>query len=174
MRSQGFLVWLALICGILASTPPELAGQTSIRTQWEASPHARSMDTPDERARMNSPGCARCHTAQGYHREILGRGESAAPYGDAAGITCQACHTIGEAGGFGPRRPDPEQPGDSVPRFPADPSLTPIQARASHNYRLVEKDGSLGVHNPVYTRALLEASVAEARKAGLEESSPRV
>ncbi|MBT8398697.1 MAG: hypothetical protein HKO65_00525 [Gemmatimonadetes bacterium] len=261
----------------------------SIRQQWQASPHARSMDTPEEQERMNTAGCARCHTAQGYQHETLGGMESAAPYSDATGLTCTACHAEGEegrrigpiragaardacrgchdelvtnspnslswcsqwgifegTGGAGeegagtvvsshtqmedgcigchmapsfegldptlvgghtfrvktkgdlpptfnsepclschkimtseildesqnqvrellgdlgamlPQRPDPENPGSTVPRFPADPTLTDLQARASHNYWLVEKDGSLGVHNPAYTRVLLEETM---------------
>jgi hypothetical protein len=249
------------------------------------------MDTPDERERMNRTGCARCHTAQGYQRVILAGEASAAPYAEAEGLTCGACHLNVEGpeaagalragaardacrgchdelvtnqpnslswcsqwgifegtggseetrvttptsahssvengcvachmapaatglapeavgghtfrvmtkdvtpGVFNPsgcvechegitskvvrrsqeevrallaslaallpQRPDPEDPENTVPRFPADPSLTPLQRRASHNYWLVEKDGSLGVHNPGYTRALLEASIAE-------------
>jgi hypothetical protein len=63
-----------------------------IKQQWARSLHAGSMDTPEERKRMNRPGCAHCHTAQGYRREILEGKESAAPYDDAEGITCAACH----------------------------------------------------------------------------------
>jgi len=68
-----------------------------------------------------------------------------------------------------PQRPDPEDPGRTVPRFPADPSLSEGQASASYNYWLVEKDGSLGVHNPAYSRTLLLGSI-EAMKEGGEES----
>jgi hypothetical protein len=64
-----------------------------------------------------------------------------------------------------PQRPDPENADSTVPRFPADPSLSEAQATASHNYWLVEKDGSLGVHNPGYTRRLLELTIAELKGA---------
>jgi len=268
----------------------------SIQQQWHASPHAGSMDTPAEQDRMNSPGCARCHTAQGFHQEILGGSESAAPYPDGDGLTCVACHMEGEApnrvgalradtprdacrgchdelvtsqpddlswcsqwgifegvGGAGgkdlepvlsahtqmekgcvachmaptgdgldpnlvgghtfrvktkgdlppafnsgpclschklmtaddlttsqeqaqelldglaallPQRPDPENPQGTIPRFPADPSLNEVEARGSYNFWLVEKDGSRGVHNPGYTRALLERTIAEMKAAG--------
>ena len=240
---------------------------------------------------MNSSGCARCHTAQGFQHEILGGMESAAPYPDAVGLTCTACHMDGEgsrrigpiragstrdacrgchdelvtnrandlswcsqwgifegsggAGGEGedpvvsthaqmengcvachmapagegldpnlvgghtfrvktkgelppafnsgpclschklmtvddliwsqgqireslnelgallPQQPDPENPQGTVPRFPADPSLNEVEAMGSYNYWLVEKDGSLGVHNPGYTRALIERTIED-------------
>lgn len=268
-----------------------LLGQESIRAQWQNSPHAGSMDTPEEATRMNQAGCARCHTAQGYHREILEGRSSAAPYPDPVGLTCITCHLEGsEAGRVGPLRagepreacrgchdevvvnrpdelswcsqwgifdgtggrevpgrdypgsahtdlesgcvschmaaagegldplavgghtfrvktkgeapavlnartcrpchagmsierlgdsqarvrelldslgallpqkPSPTEPDATEPRYPSDPSLTAAQARASYNYWLVQKDGSLGVHNPRYTRALLEASIEE-------------
>jgi hypothetical protein len=65
-----------------------------------------------------------------------------------------------------PQRPDPENPARTVPLFPADPALTESQARAAHNYWLVERDGSLGVHNPGYTRSLLERTIVELKGAG--------
>lgn len=271
----------------------ELFGQETIRSQWQNSPHAGSMDTPEEVGRMNQPGCARCHTAQGYHREILAGQPSIAPYPDPIGLTCVTCHLEGSgSGGVGPLRtgeareacrgchdevvvnradelswcsqwgifdgtggreapgreyptsahtkmesgcaschmagagegldplsvgghtfrvktkgeapavlnawpcqpchagmtldrledsqaqiqdlldslgaalpqkPHPTDPNSTEPRYPSDPSLTAVQARASYNYWLVQKDGSLGVHNPRYTRALLEASMEELR-----------
>jgi predicted CXXCH cytochrome family protein len=67
--------------------------------QWAHSPHAGSMDTPGEQQRMNQPGCAHCHTAQGYWYEILGKKESAAPYKNAVGLTCAACHDPHDAKG---------------------------------------------------------------------------
>ena len=65
-----------------------------------------------------------------------------------------------------PQRRNPDQPRLREPRYPADPSLTEVQARASWNYWLIFKDGSLGVHNPRYTRALLRNSIAELQAAG--------
>jgi hypothetical protein len=67
-----------------------------IMDQWAHSPHSLSMDTPEEKQKMNQPGCAHCHTAQGYWHEILGKKQSAAPYQNAVGITCIACHYINE------------------------------------------------------------------------------
>lgn len=273
----------------------------SLRDQWAHSPHARSMDTEDERERMNTPGCARCHTAQGFHHETLDGLPSAAPYPEAEGITCRACHLDGEGRGVGPLRvEDPaetcrgchdelvtnrpndlswcsqwgifegaggiETPGrgypsathselgagcvschmagagdgadplavgshtfrvrtkgvepeifnlgpclechagmtvedvnasqlevrgllqevasllprkavagaphQQEPRFPADESLTPTQARAAYNYWLVAKDGSFGVHNPAYTRALLQGTLVELRE-GRSDAAPQ-
>ncbi len=282
----GFALFLVFLLAGLRG--PSVQAQVSIRQQWQASPHARSMDTPEERERMNTAGCARCHTAQGYQHEILAGLESAAPYPEATGLTCMACHAEGEGrrrvgpiragaardacrgchdelvtnrpnslswcsqwgifegtggraqttsasahsqmengcitchmapagdgtdpslvgghtfrvktkgdlprafnagsclschkimtgeiladsqaqlqelldelGAMLPQRPDPEDPSRTVPRFPADPSLSALQARASHNYWLVEKDGSLGVHNPGYTRNLLLETIGE-------------
>jgi hypothetical protein len=66
--------------------------RSTIQDQWEKSPHANSMNTKDERERMNKTGCAHCHTAQGYWEVILGRKKSTAPYKNATGITCEACH----------------------------------------------------------------------------------
>lgn len=285
-----------LACFILASSMSGwglvgLDAQTGIRDQWQHSPHAGSMDTPDEVVRMNQPGCARCHTAQGYQREILNGEDSGAPYADPIGITCVTCHSPGsedrgvgplragaardacrgchdevvanrsdylswcsqwgifegtggaeipgvaypgsghsemEAGcischmasaGEGldplavgghtfrvktkgespavfndgpcqpchegmtsdqlessqggvqllldslaarlPQKPHPTDPSATEPKYPADQSLSEVQTRAAYNYWLVQKDGSLGVHNPRYARALLEASLSE-------------
>jgi predicted CXXCH cytochrome family protein len=252
------------------------------------------MDTPEERERMNQEGCARCHTAQGFHRETLEGMPSAAPYENATGLTCNACHFPGEgeasvgglrAGdarqaclgchdeivsntpdylswcsqegvfngtggaevpGLGypasahsafekgcvtchmasaaagldahrvgghtfwvktkdedpvlfnptsctpchgemtlerleasqsevrdllatlaellPQKPHPTDHTTTEPRYPADPSQDEVATRSSFNYWLIEKDGSLGVHNPRYTRALLEHSIEELRR----------
>lgn len=291
----GFVAFFLL--GLADSTTglksKELQGQESIRSQWRNSPHAGSMDTPEEAGRMNQPGCARCHTAQGYHREILSGLASAAPYPDPVGLTCITCHLEGsEAGRVGalrtggsreacrrchdevvvnrpddlswcsqwgvfdgtggreapgrdypasahtdlesgcvschmagagegldplavgghtfrvktkgeapavlngwpcqpchagmtmdrledsqarvrdlldtlgallPQKTHPTDPDATEPKYPSDRSLTAAQARASYNYWLVQKDGSLGVHNPQYTRALLEGSIEELR-----------
>jgi hypothetical protein len=93
---------------------------------------------------------------------------------------CEGCHTgaalewleasqqgvrelLVELAGLLPQKPSPEDPDITEPRYPADPSLTEVQNRASHNYWLVQKDGSFGVHNPVYSRALLKRSIEELR-----------
>ena len=46
-----------------------------------------------------------------------------------------------------------------LPKLPEDPTLSKVQAQASFNYWIVSKDGSFGVHNPGYTRRLLEDSI---------------
>ncbi len=290
---------LTLVAPFLAaipSLPRVLEAQDSIRTQWEHSPHAGSMDTAAEGERMNRTGCAHCHTAQGFHEVTLAGETSSAPYDEAEGLTCRACHLPGDGAvrvgpirtgsprdlcrgchaelvvsnaeelswcsqwglyvGSGgaevpgmeypvsahstfqdgcvtchmapvatgldpmrvgghtfrvktkgedpllfnpepcrpchgditlewlsesqaevrslldtlaeilPRKPVPGDPHTDEPRYPADPSLDEATARASHNYWLVLKDGSFGIHNPGYTRALLERSIAELRSPG--------
>jgi hypothetical protein len=254
------------------------------------------MDSDADRERMNRPGCAHCHTAQGYLRVTLGGEESMAPYDNVEGVICRACHlpaadgarigglrvgspqdacqgchdelvinepdelswssqggvyrgdggahipgveypvsihtglakgcvschmvpstdgtTATDVGGHTfrvmtkgydpeifnaasceacphgitgdglsisqrdvermletlasllPQRRDPNQPRLREPRYPADPSLNEVQRRASWNYWLVQKDGSLGVHNPRYVRALLRNSILELQTAG--------
>ena len=66
--------------------------KNKIQEQWKISPHAESMNTPEERKRMNKTSCAHCHTAQGYWEVILEGKKSTAPYKNAEGITCIACH----------------------------------------------------------------------------------
>ena len=86
-----FIVVMGIIIGLIITPHPKYEAQESrdlIQKQWAGSMHAGSMDTPEERERMNQPGCAHCHTAQGYRREILGGEPSAAPYENASGITC--------------------------------------------------------------------------------------
>jgi predicted CXXCH cytochrome family protein len=241
------------------------------------------LDTAEEAERMNRPGCAHCHTAQGYWREILAGKKSKAPYDNAVGITCEACHD--------PERMSPEDPAlragrpenactgchdilvqnddkgfssclqgamlrgeggsefagtayrtathsqvekncvgchmadsppgekqlhlgghvfrvitkgqeprslndagcmechvkislpgidksqaevrelmqelksrlpkqkDGEPKFPEDPSLNKVQAKAAFNYYYILKDGTWGVHNPIYIRQLLHSSL---------------
>lgn len=60
-----------------------------------------------------------------------------------------------------PQKPTPEDSAVLEPKYPSDPSLDEIQQRASFNYWLVQKDGSFGVHNPVYTWDLLLRSTKE-------------
>ena len=281
-----FIIVMGIIIGLIITPHPKYEAQESrdlIRKQWAGSLHAGSMDTPEERERMNQPGCAHCHTAQGYWREILAGEPSAAPYENASGITCEACHfpdrlqqgdaalragaaqractgchdilVQNDEGGFssclqgsmlrgeggsefegreypaGPhgqiaRRcvgchmaasPEGEaglrlgghtfrvitkgeeprvfngtgcrdchddlaledvrqsqaevrelmrklagllpQNEDGEPRFPEDPALSDTEAKAAYNYYFVLKDGTWGVHNPQYIRALLTHSL---------------
>jgi hypothetical protein len=296
MRKQlPTLTFLFLGVGVLLTLAVFSVGQDStsddmIQKQWENSLHAGSMDTPQERKRMNQPGCAHCHTAQGYWREILAGKKSKAPYENATGITCEACHDTdkmneddialraggpekactgchdilvqnddkgfsscltgtmlrGEGGaefkgwtyrtathsqvenncvgchmaespegaerfllgghvfrvitkGREPRLFNdsgcsdchvkislagidqsqaevkelmqelksllpkqkallPEQK-DREPKFPEDPSLNKIQSQAAFNYYYILKDGTWGIHNPIYTRQLLKSSI---------------
>ncbi|MDJ0762793.1 MAG: cytochrome c3 family protein [Myxococcota bacterium] len=58
---------------------------------------------------------------------------------------------------------DPEKT-EPRPKYPQDPSLTPIQSQAAFNYWEVVKDGTFGVHNPVYIRDLLNASIRALKK----------
>jgi len=46
-----------------------------------------------------------------------------------------------------------------LPRLPRDPALSDVEAQASFYYWMVVKYGSLGVHNPGYTRRLLRDSI---------------
>jgi len=54
----------------------------------------------------------------------------------------------------------PGQNKSDEPRFPDDPSLTRSQSRASYNYWMVVKDGTLGVHNPAFTKKLIDDALA--------------
>lgn len=293
MKSVGTAIRVAGVTLVLAAVGSAEA-QECIPSQWANSPHARSMDTPDEQERMNRTGCAHCHTAQGFQEVILAGAESTAPYQDPTGLTCEACHEVspgeGQAGplragavkdacrgchdelvanrpdylswcsqwgvfeGSGgmeipgmeyaismhsdlekgcvschmaaaagdadpdrvgghtfrvktkgetpvafnpggcischgemtldrveasqeevrsllftlaallPQKTAPDDSASTEPRYPSDPSLDEVEARASHNYWLVQKDGSFGVHNPMYTRVLLFRSISELRE----------
>jgi len=50
------------------------------------------------------------------------------------------------------------------PKFPKDPSLSKAEAMASFNYWMVVKDGTFGVHNPVYLKKLLEDSIESLKR----------
>ena len=282
------LVFLGLASGF--TTPQDLKPNMQlIREQWARSLHAMSLDTEENRKLQNSPGCAHCHTAQGYWEVILGKKESSAPYEKPISLTCVTCHfpekiasgdgalRVGKAELACPRchdimvQNDPhgfssclqgsvlegtggayfedtkdqsgahtdirggcvgchmaltpegrfmyllgghsfrvitkgelgrhfnsaacqscheditladveksqqavktmmaeleellpkfiaEETGAPAPKFPKDPTLTEVQSRASFNYYFVLKDGTWGVHNPVYIRKLLEDSMA--------------
>jgi len=54
----------------------------------------------------------------------------------------------------------PKSASDStVPKFPSDASLNPIQKAASYNWYFVTNDGSFGVHNYEYAAALVNSSI---------------
>jgi len=91
---------LVIIVGVVAfllevngkeSQPQE---KISLHDQWANSPHAGSLDTPEEKVSLNKPGCAKCHTAEGYREVILAGKASTAPYENVTGITCAACHDM--------------------------------------------------------------------------------
>lgn len=69
-----------------------------VKQQWDHSAHAGSMNTPEERTRMNKTGCAHCHTAQGYWEVVLEGRPSTAPYKNPDALTCIACHFVDKAG----------------------------------------------------------------------------
>ena len=278
-----------LACTSQKKLLPELGAHPSpvIHKQWSVSYHARSVRSSENWSRKIQKGCAHCHTADGYQLEFLQRKESAAPYEETVGLTCEACHSDGGrrgklrvqdknlacggchdelvsntsnylswcsqgalVSGTGgaefegqsavngahsrlkkncitchmaspPEGPDGEwvgghsfrviskgvsprvfnsgpcdrchlgltleaveqfqskiqslldnlesrlpfrtiQTGDSShaePRYPADPALSSVQSMAAYNFYMIQKDGTLGVHNPKYIRLLLEDSI---------------
>jgi hypothetical protein len=291
MKTRRILAYCALCAALIIAVQVFGSDTESIKKQWKASPHAGSMDTPEEKESMNKKGCAKCHLAQGYHEVILAGKESSAPYEDPEGLTCIACHhpfddkskpgalragspsnaclgchnivvtdserhfsacpqgfvqqglggaefagreypsgahaglekgcvschmapppdgpggdlvgghthlavagegddailnenacdmchgaismevvrrsqekfraLLEELAGLLPKKPAAsEEETRPVPRFPKDPSLSDSEAMASFNYYLIEKDGTYGIHNPAYTRALIEESIA--------------
>jgi len=93
-------VCLVLLVGVIAillesnGKEPLIQGKISLHDQWANSPHAGSLDTPEEKVSMNKPGCAKCHTAAGYQEVILAGKDSTAPYENVTGITCAACHDM--------------------------------------------------------------------------------
>lgn len=48
---------------------------------------------------------------------------------------------------------------NELPRLPEDPTLTKIEAMAAYNYYQVLRDGTYGVHNPIYIDKLLDQSI---------------
>lgn len=287
LKKLSFIILIIISFGLLVvcQSKPEAP---SIEDQWAISYHARSMNSPEKAERMNKTGCAHCHTAQGYWEVILEGKESTAPYEDATGLNCIACHYPGEEGakvgklragsvqdacnkchnillinepddlswcsqgfifhgdggkefpgkaypksahstvenncaschmapaaegvdaryvgghtfrviskdtdprilnptqclnchetislawvqerqekvkalmeqlaGLLPQRPA-EGEDKTEPKLPADPTLTVDQAKAAFNYWMIQRDASYGVHNPVYTKRLLEDSI---------------
>lgn len=58
-----------------------------------------------------------------------------------------------------------------LPKFPEDPSLNNEESRASFNYWMIVKDGSYGVHNPVYTKKLLKESIEALSNTSIEQGN---
>jgi hypothetical protein len=286
------VISLGMIPTVDADAGQTASAGTDIEAQWAVSPHAGSMSDAEERVRMNMPECAHCHTAQGYWEVILAGKPSSAPYDDATGLTCEACHShsdqpgqlrvedvdqacvgchdilvvnqpdelswcsqvdvvLGSGGrepagfelpdsshagiikrcaachmapaatgdalkvgghtfrvmtkgaaprilnpapcltchegmsveriassqaevrelldslaGLLPDKPHSQDDSRREPRYPADPILSKTEAMASFNYYLIHKDGTYGVHNPIYTRRLLAASIAALANSG--------
>ena len=79
-------------CGAVLSAPhPPVLGTLSgsgvaPNPVGELSPCRGPWTHQEELQSMNRSGCARCHTAQGYHQVILSGGESTAPYSDPTGL----------------------------------------------------------------------------------------
>ncbi len=96
---------------------------------------------------LNATGCVACHK------------EATVEWVEAYQTTIRMkLHALAE---LLPCQDKPEtgtQPAE--PRFPEDPALTRPQSNASFNYWMVVKDGTLGVHNPVYTKKLLDDALA--------------
>ena len=297
MDSKGRMFCLVFGClltitAILASTGSGESKKSDnhlIYKQWQMSGHANSMNTAEKKKSMNKPGCAKCHTAEGYWQVILAGKPSSAPYKEVRGLTCITCHYPGKgsrktgklrvnqvedtcsgchsilvsntatslswcsqvsivngigaksfstskyqngahsqlkkkcvtchmagsgktegklAGGHtfrvitkGEGEPifnnnaclkchenislpyvrqqqdtfkkllnrlaallpanavESKKAGEMVPKFPMDPGLNSIEAKASFNYYMVAKDGTFGIHNPRYIRSLLQASI---------------
>jgi hypothetical protein len=58
-----------------------------------------------------------------------------------------------------PLRPAEGSTPSNKPRSPKNPLLNELQSRASYNYYTIYKDGTFGIHNPVYSKKLLEISI---------------
>ncbi len=83
---------LLLYTHVFSEKETKTLKKTSILAQWKQSPHANSMNTPDERIKMNTEACAHCHTTQGFIEVILEGKESTAPYKNVKGLGCNSCH----------------------------------------------------------------------------------
>lgn len=131
-------------------------------------------------------GCVACHMApppEGPGRDIVGGHTFLAVAGEEDDAilnenACDMCHgaismeavrrsqekfkaLLEELAGLLPKKPAAsDEETDPIPRFPKDPSLNDVEAMAAFNYYLIEKDGTYGIHNPAYTRTLLEESIA--------------
>lgn len=92
MNIKKIWICLGLLCWAGSQGIPLQDDVKEINSQWLASPHAQSMNTAAKQKQVNQKGCAHCHTAEGYEREILGKLPSNAPYRNATGLTCTACH----------------------------------------------------------------------------------
>ena len=132
-------------------------------------------------------GCVSCHMApppDGPGRDIVGGHTFLAVAGEEEEDAilnenaCDMCHgaismeavrrsqekfkaLLEELAVLLPKKPAAsDEETDPVPRFQKDPSLSEVEAMAAFNYYLIEKDGTYGIHNPAYTRTLLEESIA--------------
>ncbi|MBI5215378.1 MAG: T9SS type A sorting domain-containing protein [Ignavibacteriae bacterium] len=76
------------VCGMCHDAP----GDYKKTLEWKTSAHAKAVGEPDDIEGMNKPACAICHTTQGFVLERIGGKPTAAPYVDAHGINCIACH----------------------------------------------------------------------------------
>ncbi len=76
------------VCGLCHDAPTH----HTKTNEWEETAHAHSVGEPTNLGHMNRTSCAICHTAEGYVYERIGGKPTAAPYEDAHGITCAACH----------------------------------------------------------------------------------
>ncbi|MBI3195594.1 MAG: T9SS type A sorting domain-containing protein [Ignavibacteriae bacterium] len=76
------------VCGLCHDAPTH----HTKNNEWEGTAHARSVGESNDIEHMNRTSCAICHTAEGYVNERFGGKPTAAPYADAHGITCSACH----------------------------------------------------------------------------------
>ncbi len=101
--------------------------------------------------RLNTNGCKKCHEDMSFQYVL-----------DSQAKVKQLLDTL-EA--LLPHKPKPSanRPNEK-PRLPGDPSLNAVQAMASYNYYTVVRDGTYGVHNPVYIRQLLEHSIEALRR----------
>lgn len=124
-------------------------------------------------------GCVACHMAPdgavgGHTARVISKGEDERVFNKNG---CKMCHgalklefveksqkevkaLLEELSALLPGKPiDPEHPGEMEPKVPKDPSLSDVEAKAAFNYYVVVLDGTYGVHNPPYTKALLRESI---------------
>jgi predicted CXXCH cytochrome family protein len=76
------------VCGYCHDAPTH----HTKNNEWEGTAHAIAVGEPGDIEHMNRTSCAICHTAEGYVYERIGGKTSTAPYANAHGVTCAACH----------------------------------------------------------------------------------
>jgi hypothetical protein len=132
--------------------------------------------------------CAACHMAPaetsdalkvgGHTFRVMTKGDTPRILNPTACLTChetmsmeqvassqaEVVEMLDRLAGLLPQKPHSQDDSRHEPRYPADPTLSKTEAMASFNYYLIHKDGTLGVHNPIYTRRLLDASIAALAK----------